>query len=220
MRKIVTYLLTSLCFLFSATSEAKIGNAFCEDFGMTPCCDDQQNNYYAEIFGGANFIQSNRRSHVKSSFKTGYTIAASIGYKWCYGIRWEAEYAFRRNQVKNIHFFGRSFGSNGHYQSSSYMANLFWDIPLKCWGLDAYGLRPFIGGGIGWDYQILRARRHHTTFRDSKKHFAWQGMAGLTLPLYFHTDLSLEYRYHQGGLTYLHNHTVGVGVKYNFPAFF
>lgn len=219
MKKEISCLLTGVCLLLLATLEAKTDNAFCEDFCMTPYCDDEQNNYYTEIFGGANFIQSDRRSHVKSVFKTGYTIAASVGYKWCYGIRWEAEYAFRRNQVKDIHFFGRSFGSSGHYQSSSYMANLLWDIPLECWGLNAWGIHPFVGGGIGWDYQILRARRHQRTFRDSKKHFAWQGMAGLALPFYCNTDLSLEYRYHQGGLTYLHNHTIGLGLKYNFHPF-
>lgn len=220
MRKMVTYLLTGVCFLFSAALEAEIGEGCCAEWVEAPCVGEGPNNYYMEIFGGANFIQSNRRSHVKTSLNAGYTLAASVGYRWCYGIRFEGEYAFRRNEVKSMRFFGRSFSANGHYQSSSYMANMLWDLPLQQWGMTVCGIRPFIGGGIGWDYQILKARRHQTTFRDSKKHFAWQGMAGVTFPFYCHTDLSLEYRYHQGGLTYLHHHTIGLGVTYNFYPFF
>lgn len=220
MKKELSAVVTGLCLLFSGISEAKIGNAFCEDYCKTSYCTDEQNNYYMEIFGGANFMQTNSRHSIKSSFKTGYAVAASVGYKWCWGLRFEAEYAFRRNRVKSVHYFGKSFGKCGHYQASSYMANLLWDIPLQCWGLNLCGIRPFVGGGIGWDYEIVHARYHHTNFRNGKKHFAWQAMTGLTMPFYCNTDVSVEYRYHQGGMKHLHNHTVGLGLKYNFPIFF
>ena len=46
-----------------------------------------------------------------------------------YGLRLEAEYAFRRNAIRKIHFFAEGSSKHGHFQTSSYMANLLWDLP-------------------------------------------------------------------------------------------
>ena len=82
------------------------------------------------FLGGANFLQSTAIDGNKSYYQTGYIIAGSLGYCWRDGLRLEAEYAFRRNAIRKIDFFGEGSSNHGHFQTSSYMANLLWDVPL------------------------------------------------------------------------------------------
>src|ERR1700728_4761020 len=69
------------------------------------CCCDETPPFYGEFFGGANFIESSKRRHVKADFDTGYILSGSIGYRWCYGLRLEFEYAYRRNNLRKVHVF-------------------------------------------------------------------------------------------------------------------
>lgn len=62
------------------------------------------------------------------------------------------------------------------------MANLLWDLPLANWGCEFWKIRPFIGGGIGYDFQQIHAHNAGFTFKKSKKNFAWQVIAGLGYP--------------------------------------
>lgn len=174
------------------------------------------NEFYAEAFGGANFLQTEKSGGIVSDYNTGYVVSGSLGYRWCYGLRVEGEYAYRRNSVRKLHFFGRSFSFHGHFQSSSYMANLLWDLPLSRWGCGCWKFRTFIGGGIGYDLQQIHAKNEGIAFRNNKKHFAWQVIAGIGYPLFCSTDISLEYKYHKGGFSYIHNHSLGVGLTYKF----
>lgn len=178
-------------------------------------CDDE-NEFYVNLFGGANFIQSSMSSGVRNNYKTGYIVSSSLGYSWCYGLRLEGEYAYRRNSLKSIHFFGRTFSISGHFQSSSYMANVLWDLPLRRWGCDFWKIRPFVGGGIGYDDQLIHANNSGFSYREGKKGFAWQVMAGLKYPIFCHTHISLEYKFHKGGLNNVYNHSVGAGLTYYF----
>jgi opacity protein-like surface antigen len=188
----------------------------CYDFCCGDPCNEYKNNFYAEILGGANFLQTETKGGIKSHYQTGYIVSGSLGYRWCYGLRGEAEYAFRRNCLKKAHFFERSFSIGGHFQSSSYMANVLWDLPLSDWGCDFWGIRPFIGGGIGYDFQQIRASSRGLSFKENKKNFAWQVIAGLGYPIFCNTDISLEYKFHKGGFKHLYNHSLGVGLTYNF----
>ena len=189
-------------------------------FGQELCFEDpfvdQRNNYYVEIFGGANFLQSFKRGRVTTDFETGYIVSGSVGYRWCDTLRFEAEYAYRRNSLRKIHFFSRGFNLHGHCQSSSYMANLFWDLSLWNLGCHFWGIQPFIGGGIGYACQQLHAKRQGIDYRIKKNRFAWQVMTGINYPLLCNTDVSIEYKFHQGGFRHLYSHSVGVGLKYNF----
>ena len=49
----------------------------------------------------------------------------------------------------------------------------------------------------------------------SGHHFSWQAMAGLAFPIFRNTEISLEYKFHEGG-SHFYNHTFGVGLVYNF----
>ena len=195
---------------FSSNAQTEVYSDCC----FESCLDS--NAFYAEIFGGANFLETEKSGGIKYDYQTGYIVSGSLGYRVCYGLRLEAEYAYRRNLLRKVNFFGRSFSMHGHFQSSSYMANLLWDLPLSRWGCEFWKIRPFIGGGIGYDFQQIKAHHAGFTYKDSKKHFAWQVMAGLGYPLFCNTDISLEYKYHQAGFTHIHNHSLGVGLTYKF----
>lgn len=168
----------------------------------------QETNFYAKIFGGANFLQNTTITGNKSKYDTGYIIAGSLGYHWCYGLRLEGEYAYRRNSIKKIHFFGEGSSNRGRFQTSSCMANLLWDLPL-------WDIRPFIGAGIGYDFQRMHSSNSRIIFSQKWNHFAWQLMAGLAYPIFCNTEITLEYEFHQGGC-HFRNHSVGVGFLYKF----
>ncbi len=178
------------------------------------CSWDNENELYAEISGGANFIQSSTSGGVTTKYKSGYIVSGSLGYSYCYGLRLEAEYAYRRNSLKNIHFFGRTFPIHGHFQSSSYMANLLWDLPLRSWGCNVWQIQPFIGGGVGYDVQQLHANNSGFGYRESKNGFAWQVIAGLGYLIFCNTNISLEYKFHKGSLNHIYNHSFVVGLTY------
>lgn len=175
------------------------------------CCLDNysalETNVYAKILGGANFLQKNN-SH--STFKTGYLVAGSVGYSSCYGLSIEGEYAFRKNTIKKISFAGEGSSNHGYFQTSSYMANLLWDVPCILWNIE-----PFIGAGIGYDSQRLHSSNSLVVFNQKWNRFSWQLMIGLSYLVLCNTEMTLEYKFHQAS-PHLNNHSVGIGLLYRF----
>lgn len=181
------------------------------EYATNYCCENGcQKDFYGKILTGANFLQSTQTNGNKTKYDAGYIIAGSLGYYWCYGLRLEGEYAYRNNDVSKMHFVGQGFSRHGCFQSSSYMANLFWDIP-QC----LYNLHPFLGLGIGYDCQRLCASNSRIRFNQRWSHFSWQLMAGVAYPIFCNTEFTIEYRFHQGG-SHFNNHTLGFGIVYHF----
>lgn len=199
-----------MSFLFCMAAHAQ-GQEF---NGVQPFCVDQT-NFYAKFLSGANFLQNTTTDGNKSRYKAGYIIAGSLGYCWSCGLRLEAEYAFRRNAIKKIDFYVEGCSLGGHFQTSSVMANLLWDLPLSSWGCAFRNIQPFIGGGLGCDFQKMRSSNSRIIFCQKWKRLSWQVMAGLTYPIFCHTDMTLEYKFHQGGRRF-YNHTLGIGLVYTF----
>lgn len=184
-------------------------------FFMTADVQAEDSKFYTKIFGGANFLQSITTQGNKSTYHTGYIIDGSIGYYWCYGLRLEAEYAYRRNAIREIHFITQGSSNHGNFQASSYMANVLWDLPLTSCGCTFWNIQSFIGAGIGYDCQRMHSSNSRIIFNQKWKHFSWQLMAGLSYPIFCDTEISLEYKFHQGGC-HFYNHSVGVGLLYKF----
>ncbi len=166
--------------------------------------------YYAKFFSGANFLQDTTLNKNHTSYQTGYVIAGSLGYRLCNGLSLEAEYAYRRNKIQEIQLFGEGTSKHGHFQASSYMGNLIWNLPALCWGIDS-----FIGAGLGYDFQQMHTTTDRIIFNQKWKRFSWQLMGGLSLPIYCDTDITLEYNFHQGGI-HIYNHAIGAGLIYKF----
>lgn len=215
MKKNTLLLLISLLSFMPADTQAQEWSSedpYCcyED----SCCFDAT-NFYAKIFGGANFLQDTEIERNKSDYDTGYIIAGSLGYCWHYGLCLEGEYAYRRNTISKIHFFNEGCSKHGHFQTSSYMVNLLWDVPLSACGCICWDIRPFIGAGIGYDCQQMHSSNSRIIFDQKWHHFSWQLMAGIAYPIFCNTEMTLEYKFHQGGC-HFNNHSVGVGLAYKF----
>jgi opacity protein-like surface antigen len=214
MKKNILLLLILLAFSLSADVQAQgwcVENSCCYE---DSCCVDET-NFYAKILSGANFLQKTTTNGNKSRYQTGYLVAGSLGYRWCYGLCLEAEYAYRRNTMRKIHFFVEGFSRRGHFQSSSYMVNLLWKLPLYSCKKIFWNIQPFFGFGIGHDFQKMHSSNSRIIFNQKWNRFSWQVMTGLTSPIFCNTEISLEYRFHQGG-SHFKSHSVGVGLEYKF----
>jgi len=208
MKRIILLLLMPLLFFIAADVRAQ--ERCIEDF----CCANET-NFYAKILSGINFLQNTTLDGNKATYQTGYIVAGSLGYSWCYGLRVEGEYAYRRNAIRNISFFLGGFSEDGHYQASSYMANLLWDLPLSSWGCAFWNTQPFIGAGIGYDFHQMHASNSLIIFDQKWSHFSWQLMTGLAYQIFCNTEMTLEYKFHQGGC-HFYNHSIGIGLTYKF----
>jgi opacity protein-like surface antigen len=176
-------------------------------------CRVDRANFYAKILGGANFLQNSAIDGNRSTYQAGYLAAGSLGYCWrYYGLHLEGEYAFRRNAISKIHFVTEGSSNHGHFQTSSYMANLLWDLPPSC---AFWNIRPFIGAGIGYDFQRMHSSNSRIVFNQKWNRVSWQVMAGLAYPIFRHMEMTLEYKFHQGG-SHFYNNSVGVGLVYKF----
>jgi opacity protein-like surface antigen len=175
------------------------------------CCCIEQSNFYAKIFSGPNFLQNSTIDGIQANYHTGYIIAGSLGFCWYNGLSLEAEYAFRRNGIREIDFFVEGSSTTGRFQTSSYMANLLWEI--RPWAFR--NIRPLIGAGAGYDFEQMHSSNSRIIFYQKWHHFSWQLMAGFVRQIFYHTDLTLEYKFHQGGSQF-NNHSVGVGLVYQF----
>jgi len=208
MKKNILPILTSLLFFMAADAQAE------EVCSENPCCISNK-NFYAKIFSGANFLQNTSLDGNDARYRVGYIIAGSLGYCWRYGLQLEVEYAYRRNGIKSIEFVTEGSSDHGHFQTSSYMANLLWDVPLSSWGCAFWNIQPFVGAGIGYDLQRMHSSNSLVIFNQKWKHFSWQVMAGLDYPIFRNTEITLEYKFHQG-ICHFYNHSVGVGLIYKF----
>lgn len=183
------------------------------------CYQDNSNchdrNFYATISGGVNFLQNTRINGNKTTYQTGYIVGGAFGYHWCNGFSVEGEYAYRKNNISNIHFFQQGSSKSGHLHTSSLMANLLWNMPLSSWGMTWCGIQPYIGAGIGYDRQCMHSSNSRVVFNQKWNHFSWQVMAGLSYPIFCDTDLIFDYKFHQGGCDF-NNHAFVIGLTYRF----
>lgn len=204
MKKNILLLLISFSLFMAADA-----NNWCDQNS----CYVDDSCFYAKVFTGANFLDNCKKyDGNKTTYKTGYIVAASLGFCLNYGFRLEAEYAYRRNSISKIHFYGQGVSKHGHTQVSSYMGNLLWDLPQSC---AFWNIQPFIGAGLGYDFQQAHSSNDRIIFHKKWNHFSWQLMAGLAYPFYCNTDISLEYKFHQGK-AHFYDHSVGVGLTYKF----
>jgi len=208
MKKNILFLLMSLLFFMTADVQAQ---GWCTENS----CYVDETNFYAKVLTDINFLQNITIDGNKSTYQTGYMIAGSLGYCWHYNLRLEGEYAFRKNAIRRIHFFGQGSSRHGYFQTSSYMANLLWNLPLSLWGCTFGNIQPFIGAGIGYDFQHMHSSNDRIIFDQKWNHFAWQLMAGLAFPIFCNAEITMEYKFHQGGC-HFYNHFIGVGLIYKF----
>ncbi|MFC0384105.1 OmpA family protein [Muricoccus vinaceus] len=139
------------------------------------------------------------------AFNTGFVGLGSLGWGFGNGLRAEVEGSYRHNEVDKIRGFRGTTTSQADGTSRSYgvMANVLYDLDFTRFGVPTY-VQPYIGGGVGYiwrDFDDVRVNVAGSQVRssDTDGRFAYQGIAGLAVPLtqFGVTGLSLtaEYRF-------------------------
>lgn len=211
--RLFSFLASFLCLAVNMAYAEECQTACC-DVSVCQAYNSCHMQFYAKFLAGANFLQNNKISGNCFDYQTGYLVGGAIGCQLCDGLSLEAEYAFRRNTIQQIHFFTEGFSRRGCFESSSYMANILWDLPFSACGWWCYGMQPFVGAGIGFDHQHTHAANRRVIFHQKWRPFSWQVMTGIACPIFCNTEMRLEYRFHQGG--HFNNHFVGVGLSYHW----
>jgi len=195
-----------------------------------------QGNYYLKPHLGISIVQDNDFSQsgvaatgarADGSYDSGYAAGLAFGYRYGNGFSAEIDWEYRSNSNDEVSFSdGAAFG-DGDLASNIFYLNGYYTFN-EVYG----GLRPFIGGGIGWVQEIdldLESGGVETSYTGDGD-IAWQLMAGAEAQLTEQWRLQGEFRYssvagvdleEEGGggrikdLDYDH-WTVGLAVVYDF----
>lgn len=206
-----------LSVLMVATLASGIGHA-----------DDWRKGLYIRGGAGLNYSADqdyddglNRR---KTDPEDGYNLSAAMGYD--YGmLRSEIELGYRRNNVETHKLNGAVLATpDGKGTSVSAMVNGYVDIPTGT------VITPYVGAGIGFARVDAKGYGSAGTdfLDDGDTSFAYQAMTGLDFAFDDALSVYAEYKYfvvdnvnmrtiagNNSDLDYT-NHTVGVGLRYNF----
>lgn len=176
-------------------------------------------NWYVNVAGGANWLGDNAFSDVTSTTSQtttldfandpniGFVLSAAVGMHLnnvLQGLRVEGELAYRENDVDaqwvssitsaTIDALASDSGvAQYQHNAFSIMANVWYDFQVA-------GLKPYVGGGIGWaDVEadgVYQGKTAGQSFSESG--FAWQLGGGLHLPIDEKLTLGIGYRYFSG----------------------
>ena len=140
----------------------------------------------ADVNNAAGFEHSDR-------FKTGWEAGGALGYDFGH-FRLEAEGFYNRSVLREQNWAGATFtqsdGLSGHTNTVAGMGNVLFG--LGHWG----GIKAYVGGGVGYARtHLVEMLPDAGQISDHAEGFAWQGLAGLTVPISHNVDLGVRYRY-------------------------
>lgn len=173
-----------------------------------------QPDWYVSLFGGVswlddvktdyNFIASGgpytTGNKADIDTKTGFIVGGAIGTHLMDDLRVELEVAYSQNKIDQIDYeseynSGRnnSFDASGKFRIVTFMANLWYDIPLS------ESVTPYIGGGAGLaivdgDPGLDHDSDFDPLFKNSEVAFAFQAGAGLRWQAWENVTLDVGYR--------------------------
>jgi opacity protein-like surface antigen len=195
--------------------------------GITAVGSAQADNFYANVFGGANWRQHDNKHHngdngsrSREQTRVGYLVGFDLGYRFCSGFRGEFEFAYRNNERRH-HFRSNvdATGSRSRFNHQSYAAlvnaRYYWE------NVDCWDIKPFLGVGIGVASEKNRHFADGSINDSSRNHrhssFAYQVLAGVAYPVNDCVDVDLTYRFFQATkLSRVYNHGLTLGLGYNF----
>ncbi|CRX37508.1 outer membrane protein [Estrella lausannensis] len=204
-------------FLLLSTALFSSGKAAASNCCYDPCASYDECNFwdgmYGGVSGGANFLHASSKDHMKLDADVGYAVGFQLGYRFCQGIRAEFEGVYRYNKIDHISFLGAHIDSDGHVRSMSYMANALYEIPFNWCGLCLF---PYLGGGIGYTHQKIKATDFDLAVEGTRSGFAWQVIGGVGYWITSNWDVGVEYRYFKGGASFVNNQTAQLKLTYHF----
>lgn len=140
------------------------------------------------------------------TYNDGFAVAAFMGWVLDQNFRLELEASYRNADLNTVHVTKDDFSDpadvpgsaavGGSAQVGAMMTNLYYDIHF----LPDIGVLPWIGAGIGGayiDYSISEPTTFFLDAHDVTWAFAYQVMAGITVPLADGISGSIGYRFFQ-----------------------
>lgn len=122
-------------------------------------------------------------SETTVEYDAGYGGGGSIGFKLPYNFRVEGEFSYLHSDVDSV---GGVKNSNA-VEVIAIMANLLYDIPLP----NSVPVKPYVGAGIGSAFVEFEPAAGKT----DDTPFAYQGIAGASIPVNANNDIFVSYRY-------------------------
>lgn len=157
-------------------------------------------------------------------YDAGWGLTGSVGYRFDFGLRTEAEMAYRHSDVDVVTGTGSAANDGGGLHNWALMGNALYDFNT--------GTRftPYIGAGIGLAFVNADNMRsiNALTFDDTKTTFAYQGIAGFEVDLDGPWSFTADYRYFatpdvkvsaaSGAKAEIENasHNIVLGIRYTF----
>lgn len=131
---------------------------------------------------------------IKADTGTGGGGSLYWGWRLPYGFKTELEVLYRAQPFTTATLNGTSGSLNGYADTAGPMVNLYWTPQIG-----DIGVRPFVGGGVGYLWNEVGVKgvagTSFPTIHDDNWHFAYNLMAGLSLPLSASTRLTGMYRW-------------------------
>lgn len=93
------------------------------------------------------------------------------------------------------------------------MANFIWYLPVRSF---MRATQLYLGVGIGYDVQHMRAYEYYFLWKNFDKGFAWQVLTGLGYALSTNTSLEVKYQFHKGPLKDTYIDSLGISFTYKF----
>ena len=138
-------------------------------------------------------------SNTNVQYNVGWVGVGSVGWGFGNGLRVEVEGSYRTNTVDSVELVNLAYRSpTGSSSTTAVMANVFYEFALG-------PVQPYLGAGIGYGWQrwsnvgasFEQGGSYVRQFSDTVGSFAWQGIAGIAVPIAAVPGLAItaEYRY-------------------------
>ena len=131
---------------------------------------------------------------VNASADVGGGASIYWGAEFNYGLKAEFELLYRHQSLSSATINGVSGALGGYTQTFAPMINAYWYIPVG-----DFGFRPFVGIGAGYAWNEIGIDSiggvSFPTVHDSKWGFAYNAMAGASIPLSDSSRLTGSYRW-------------------------
>ena len=166
----------------------------------TPAAARDNSGYFGievgALFANDHAVRIDGESVFDINYKMGVDGDLIAGYDWGL-IRGEAELGYKRAEHDEYGFRdnAETFDADGRTSIYSAMGNLLLDFGNE------ESANFYVGGGVGIAWATVSVEEEGDTSRLVGKdtNLAWQGIAGVRVPVWTHFDLGLKYRYFDAG---------------------
>jgi outer membrane protein OmpA-like peptidoglycan-associated protein len=179
-----TVLAAPIAFSHAASAQPVTGPYVAGGFGYNIEESQKAKNIYVNRIGDPN--------HADLIMKNGYTGEASLGYGFGNGFRVEVEGDYIHDNADKVKSGGDLY-AGGHEARYGAFVNALYDMDI---GLPY--LYPYVGAGVGYQEDALQNYNvGGASFNKTKGSLAYQGIAGLAIPIAYVPGLSatVEYRF-------------------------